>query len=326
MNHWSQFWNASNTLSSFAEGRDAAGYSGDVKEFWEKSVAGLAENAVIVDIGTGNGALAVLINNINKEQKQQWQVHGVDAADISPAELEKREPAFKGQFDGIQFHGNTDMTAMPFENESVDLVVSQFAFEYAEQAAVLKEVLRVLKPGGRVVMMMHHKKSELYKQTALGLSILRDMVTGSPLFPQTELYLRYASDALQHISLEEFLRTPEGRGTGKTVQWLIEHFLQKYNKDEERVWFDDVAKRIIDISASAKTSEASKQLLKHLITQYSLFSGHILRLEDMVKAANTEGQMKKLVTAAEKAGAEGSFNAFEDDGKLFAWSAELKKA
>src|SRR5690554_3952693 len=150
MNHWSQFWRASSSLSSFSEGAAADGYSTEVKDFWENAVKGLDKKAVIVDIGTGNGAVAVLLNDYRKATKQSWQLHGVDAADIAPKDLESANEALKGRFDGIEFHPKTNIDTMPFEDASVDCVVSQFAFEYGDESAVLKEIMRVLKPGGRL--------------------------------------------------------------------------------------------------------------------------------------------------------------------------------
>lgn len=326
MKHWSQFWNASNTISSFAEGEAATGYTADVNAFWEKSVDGLAKDAVIVDIGTGNGALAVLLNDLRKKQKTAWEIHGVDAAEISPAKLEERAPEFKGRFDGIQFHANTDMASMPFADASVDLVVSQFAFEYGEQSAVLKEVLRVLKPGGRLVMMSHHKKSSVHKSTELGIEILKDIVTGSPLFIQTDLYLRLTADALQHISLADFQKTQEAQAAGKTIEWILEQFRAKYSKDEQKAWVADVGRRVLDIINAAQSSQQATELQRQLFIQHNLLTGHIQRLEDMTQAASTEAQVKKLISAAKKAGADGDFESFDVEGEVFAWTVGLQKA
>lgn len=325
MKHWSQFWGASNSLSSFSEGDAAEGYSAEVKDFWVDAVKGLDKEAVIVDIGTGNGALAVLLNDYRKEKKQNWQLHGVDAAEIAPKDLEKTNESLKGRFDGIEFHPKTDMSAMPFDDASVDCVVSQFAFEYGEESAALNEIMRILKPGGRFIMMGHHKKSVLNKSTETGIQTLQYILHETPLFIQAELYLRIASQALKSMDLQAYQATQEGQATGKTVEWMLHHIQDKYKKDDEKVWVSDVGRRVVNLVSEAKTAADADRAMRELSIQYQLLTGHVLRLKDMSLAAKTEAQVKKLIAAAKKVGAAGEYNEMLLDGEVFSWVVKLEK-
>lgn len=60
MKHWTNYWRNSGALNSFAEGRVAKGYDGDVKKFWDDKFSLFPTQGEIVDLGTGNGALAIL--------------------------------------------------------------------------------------------------------------------------------------------------------------------------------------------------------------------------------------------------------------------------
>lgn len=325
MKHWSQFWRASSSLSSFSEGAAAEGYSAEVKDFWENAVQGLDKNAVVVDIGTGNGALAVLLNDYRKAAKLNWQLHGVDAADIAPKDLEAANESLKGRFDGIEFHSQTDMSAMPFADASVDCVVSQFAFEYGDESAVLNEIMRVLKPGGRFIMMGHHKKSMVHKSTETGIQVLQYILHETPLFIQAELYLRIASQALKSMDIKGYQATQEGQATGKTVEWLLTHLQDKYKKEDEQMWVADVGRRIVKLVSELKTADDANQALRELNLQYQLLAGHVLRLQDMTAAAKTEAQVKKLITAAKKVGAAGEFDVMMAEENVFAWLLTLEK-
>ncbi|MCO4322546.1 class I SAM-dependent methyltransferase [Aliidiomarina quisquiliarum] len=325
MKHWSQFWRASSSLSSFSEGAAAQGYSGEVKDFWVDAVKGLANDAVIVDIGTGNGALAVLLNDYRQAEKLNWQLHGVDAADIAPKDLEAANESLKGRFDGIEFHSKTDMSAMPFADASVDCVVSQFAFEYGDEKEVLNEIMRVLKPGGRFIMMGHHKKSTVHKSTETGIQVLQYILHETPLFIQADLYLRMASQALRSLDIQAYQATQEGQAAGKTVEWLLYHIQDKYKKEDEQMWVADVGNRVMQLVSEPKTAAEASQAMHDLNIQYQLLASHILRMQDMAAAAKTETQVKKLITAAKKVGAVGEFDVMMADDDVFAWLLTLEK-
>ena len=64
------------------------------------------------------------------------------------------------------------MTTLPFKDNSVDCVVQSYLpLSMVTVQPLLKKTLRVLKPGGKLVAMVHHKKSELVKDSARGAEI-----------------------------------------------------------------------------------------------------------------------------------------------------------
>jgi len=325
MKHWSQYWKSANALSSFAEGEAASGYDADVKAYWESALKDLPEKAVIVDIGTGNGALAVLVNEYSKAQNKNWKIHGVDAAEIDPGHVAASNPELGDKLQGIEFHGETDMTKLPFDDGSVDCIVSQFAFEYAEQKPALKEILRVLKPGGKLLAMSHNKKSVLIKDSSTGFQVLDYILNGTPLFIQADLLARIAYQWLGSQSLESWNESQHGQATTKTTQWIMQNLRDKYSKDEQRVWADDIIGRVARILEQIRSAEGARAALEQLAVQYNLLQGHRMRLEDQLNAAYTEADVKKLVKAAEKSKASASYEAFETAGDKFAWTITVEK-
>lgn len=55
----------------------------------------------------------------------------------------------------IEYVHDASIEALGFADASFDLITSQFAFEYAPRDRALNEVRRVLRPSGRVLMIMH---------------------------------------------------------------------------------------------------------------------------------------------------------------------------
>ena len=89
----------------------------------------------VLDVGCGTGKqLSLLPGNMNAV--------GID---LSDAMLERADQQAKGKCQ------KADATHIPFENESFDLILSQFALHEKETKVIdleLKEIRRLLKPGG----------------------------------------------------------------------------------------------------------------------------------------------------------------------------------
>lgn len=145
--YWSEYW-AQGYITSF--GQDIKdNYSGKLKECWEGFSSTLNADATILDIGTGNGALIDLINN---SRDHSFTFFAVDQAQLKE-DIIKNLPG--------TFIPNTNAENLPFEDELFDAVVSQFAIEYSDLHASIKECGRVLKKGGSYQFICHEKDSNI---------------------------------------------------------------------------------------------------------------------------------------------------------------------
>lgn len=151
---WEALWR-SGVLHSCAIGI-RGNYDQEILAFWRQRFAGLADGQVLVDVGTGNGAIALLAQQAARERGIALQIHGVDLADIDPPRDVPRGAAL---YEGIRFHPRTAMTHMPFADGAVALLCSQFAFEYAPHAEAAAEILRVIGPQGRAAFIVHSAES-----------------------------------------------------------------------------------------------------------------------------------------------------------------------
>lgn len=109
-------------------------------------VAGLAPETVL-DVGTGPGALAIAISR----QCGTCSVIGIDLAPQMLATAADRARA-AGVAERVVFRV-ADAEALPLAEGSVDVAVSTLSLHHwRDPAAILRELHRVVRPGGRVLI------------------------------------------------------------------------------------------------------------------------------------------------------------------------------
>lgn len=233
MEHWSAYWQNTDSLNSFAEGKVASGYKGELEGFWKKQLSILSTNAILVDLGTGNGALANLIAEQKLQQQKHWRIVAIDAANIEPKRLIQTQPSLKKSLAEVRFLGGTRIEQMPFSCNSIDLLVSQFAFEYSDIRLSIREVWRVLKPNGHFVAVMHCQNSPLTIHTAIGIQVMRNLLIEQGIIEKIMLLLEYVSERAKTFSNEQqFLQM------NQLLLQQVRQFQQRLKSTNEREWFD----------------------------------------------------------------------------------------
>ena len=166
-NEWAQFWRHG-SVTTF-ERRGNPNYDGEIREFWELQFATLAAGARIVDLATGNGAVALLGAEYSATHGRNFRVDALDRAPIQPEkDLESAEAA--GEWLGsVRFRGGAPNEETGLASDCADMVTSQYGFEYGDPAASARETMRILKPGGRIALITHHANSVVVKEAREGL-------------------------------------------------------------------------------------------------------------------------------------------------------------
>ncbi len=325
MEHWSKYWHTEGVLNSFAEGEANQGYAGEVKKFWQATFANIPQGGTVIDAGTGNGALALLAFDYSKANQKDFVIHGVDAAKIDPpAQLSKSSPAIAKKLKQITFHSETPVEQMPFDAGSVDAVISQFAFEYADRNQALKSILEALKSGGTFTAMAHHASSSLLKDSKQGLIVLTDILDNSPLFQQADLLIELAGQAIPQLGEKGWSEFSHNRIMSRSIQWAMQALQERYNKAEQQVWVNDVVRRVARVMQVMKGDNLA-ECRKQLAFEYHVLNDHKLRLQDQLNAALAKKDITALKKAAEKAGASFAADMVEHDGDTFAWTLTIQK-
>lgn len=284
MQHWNSYWNNTKTLNSFAESHQQQGYSGDIALFWHGIFEPLADNSTILDIATGNGGLAVLAQKYNSS----FNLIATDAADIQPLVLFSALDDCYNALQQIQFIGKMPTEHLALSNNSIDLVISQFGFEYAPLITALEQIKRVLKHDGRFIALVHNRDSFITHDCLDGVAVLKQLLIEGGLVDQL---LQFAN-ICQSLSGNQVLTTQQQQLFTENNQALLQFFqqVQQHFIDEnQKDWFNLIAKDLVELIMqwqNLTTIKVSK-------VKYNL-EHFLLRITDQVNSAWTEQQAEQV--------------------------------
>jgi len=159
---WDLFWSY-DRLSSFGTGSGAGNYGEHIAAGWRGFFAALPPGARVLDLCTGNGAIAV----IAVESGKRLRVTGADLAAVRPAAFVTRG---KQALAKVCFLANTPAEQLPLPDGGFDAVVSQYGLEYSDMQRSLAEAARVLAPGGRLRLAMHAAEGSVADRTGGGIA------------------------------------------------------------------------------------------------------------------------------------------------------------
>jgi SAM-dependent methyltransferase len=143
------------------------------------ATANIRSGEVVVDLGSGGGLDVFLAA---KKVGPTGKAFGID---MTPEMVERaRANATKQGLTNVEFHLST-IDKVPLPDASVDCVISNCVINLApDKAAVLKEIYRVLKPGGRVAVSDLALKKELPPEIGQDLMAYVGCIAGA--IPITE--------------------------------------------------------------------------------------------------------------------------------------------
>lgn len=148
---WSLYWQGGHQESCIANNSTEDQFI--LSDIWQEFAVSLAHNSAVLDLATGNGSVPHNLLSFN----ELLQITAVDRADINPQKhIEKNSLLQK-----VMFMPNIDITHLPFNENTFDAITSQFGLEYSALNLSTSELIRVLKPQGHFLFIMHHKDSEV---------------------------------------------------------------------------------------------------------------------------------------------------------------------
>ncbi|MCH2487329.1 MAG: class I SAM-dependent methyltransferase, partial [Erythrobacter sp.] len=119
---------------------------------WQNFAVSIPEKGKVVDLATGDGRVLAWIG----AERGDLDHEGIDLA-----------PNLPPSPPGTTTRGGIAMEDLPFDDGSVAAVTSQFGFEYGSIPLVVKEIARILAPGGTVGLMMHRGDGPILKYNTL---------------------------------------------------------------------------------------------------------------------------------------------------------------
>lgn len=152
--HWSDYWSTGALTSLPADFK--INYDGELAEYWLSVIKGLAPNSRILDVCTGNGAVAIMLAEMMEEMGKEVSITAVDASEINALRMVQSFPEKKQVVDSIDFISNCFIEDLDqCVDQKFDLIVSQYGIEYCDEKVVAKQISNVLNTKGRLVFVSH---------------------------------------------------------------------------------------------------------------------------------------------------------------------------
>ena len=291
---WAQFWRHG-SVTTF-ERRGNPNYDGEIRAFWDRQFATLRKGSRVVDLATGNGAVALLAAEYSGAHEMEFVIDALDRADIRPERDVGQAQAARKWLNAVRFRAGAPNESTGLEAECADLVTSQYGFEYSDPAASAKEVMRVLKLGGRIALITHHANSVVVREAREGLEQHHLCLKQEKLLAKARQVVDAMADAgtdfekrlLKHDSRAEHLRkklnasvariqqqarrfSDPGNGIGFILQGLSSIFAPGLDAPQRRETIrllheacDSYRRRMEDLLAATPDTAQFDRLLDHL--------------------------------------------------------------
>jgi ubiquinone/menaquinone biosynthesis C-methylase UbiE len=229
------------------------------------SRAGLRSGMRFVDVAAGSGALSIPAARIGAQ---------VLATDQSSVMLDLLDQRARKEGLGIETRV-MDGHALELDDDSFDMAGSQFGVMlFPDMPKGIKEMARVVKPGGRVLMIVYGDphKIEFFGFFVNAIQSVRPDFTGPPMDPPPlpfqlqdpeRLRKELAAAGLKNIKVETITETTEFRSGGDLWEWVI--------------WSNPIAEAVLEeLSLTDGERTVIQQTLEMLVRKRAGESGSAL--------------------------------------------------
>jgi ubiquinone/menaquinone biosynthesis C-methylase UbiE len=315
LEHWETYYR-SGALATCPMGPQG-GYDQEVRDAWVAFFSELPPAAQILDVGTGNGAVALIARETGEQLGRDYRVHATDLARIDPARHLRDGNRLMA---GIEFHAGVATEALPFETGRFDAVSGQYALEYMDTAAALAEIHRVLKAGGRAQFVLHHVDSVIVMNGRWSLR-QSDLVLN-----ETKIYRR-----LRRVVSAQPQTPAAAKRASRDLRDALDVLGRAMQQAEQqagsalvlRVTLDAVQKLL-----AARTAMKPSALERAIDRAEAELRASVRRLNDLVNFARSESGMAQIEAEARTAGfvAIERTAQFHGGRNLVGWRLALRRA
>jgi ubiquinone/menaquinone biosynthesis C-methylase UbiE len=285
LEHWETYYRggALATCPTSADG----GYDLELRDAWVDFFSNLPEDARILDVGTGNGVVALIALETSAELGRRYEIHGTDLARIDP---QHHLPEGEKRLAGVEFHPGVATEKLPFEPGSFDVVSGHYALEYTHIDESLAEIHRVLKPSGRARFILHHKNSILVQNAH------RSLHHADWVLKETKIY-RLLRRHLEAERKSQFA----ARNTWHELN-LAAEFLQEGLREPGAQLIVGVTLDAVQKLLSVRTKLPPATLAREIDRVEGELRAAVRRLHDLVDRAQRESDMAGIEATAMSAG------------------------
>ena len=210
--HWSNYWQAGQLTSLPQDFKE--NYNGEIHHEWNACFQRLSEKNSLLDLCAGNCAISLLAVEYAKLNNLELSVSALDFADISKINIIKKCPNHEANLKEITLYSNCLVEDTGLNENSFNLITSQYGIEYCDWESSAKEVYRLLKTGGEFVMISHSGSTEIVKYMKIEKSDYQSLFEVG-LFKSL---LRFSNNKISHRELMTKLKIIQSKIVKKYKQ------------------------------------------------------------------------------------------------------------
>lgn len=318
--HWSQWW-AQGHITSFGTALKD-NYAGATRDHWRQQFDSLPDTANILDIATGNGALATLAMEYAEDNGKAFTVTASDLAEIG-TQTTATDARINDWREQIAFYGGTPCEKQPFPDQSFDCILSQYGFEYSDVDATLVEIFRLLRPGGRFLAIAHHAGSAVIARQRVSERVYLAALEQLKLFRLLDRHLASWGKAKGARAIDRLATKPKFQKTGSELEQGLRQFTQAFPNDETaaKVFcaIDDLRRDALELGPARRELAVKRERAS--------FEGALNRLRDLFHAALDKKAVDLFASRAREVGYTevSSEPFFAESGGLAGWSIALTR-
>lgn len=314
--HWTNYWR-SGVSDSFGL-QQPLWYTQIIEPFWQGVFSSLPDRACILDIATGNGAVARLAAEVSSQDNKSFEIIAADKAELNP-DINDHD----ADIQNIRFLPQTPVEQLQLPGQTFDLICSQFGIEYADHKASLSALIKHLRPGAQLVILAHHQDSLTCQQSRDELQQYRTILDQQPVFKKLQSLIKVMGDLSTSAHLQALKSNIQAQQQREGFNRLVSKLMAQY---PEGLVIGDLLTQINPLFKDRMFSPMV-QKLQYIDHIRNSFQQGRRRLLDQLAAAMNQKQLNQFVGIAEKLGyrCETRQTLNDDAGHILAWEIRLVK-
>lgn len=292
---WNRYWEHGFVTS--CSGAFSGNYEGTLKAVWERFVAECPPGSRVLDLCTGNGAIAMIANQIGRSRDLSLEIHAIDSATIRPLDTVRQD---RDLLEGICFHSETPAESTPFPDSFFHAITGQYAFEYTDEAGCIAELARIAAPGCRLQLVIHHTGSVVIETSREELSNGALIMEQTRVFDLAEALIKRVGAARTTAEKQALSTDPEAESGRQALNTAVESLSRAAGTSPHPELLQLALDRIARAYRALGSGPA--EALGRLAAGREEIHANLARLQDLMGAARSPDDIARIVDGLEQAG------------------------